>query len=160
MQPIIVDVSAFCASAVKAPMHPWGIQSGMQFKSLPPPDQSSSTARPPWSGTVVSASRVNGIVLQSPDSVQVRISDEQLRSVDYSCPHGSDSRDTQWGSQVVKLSCQAKLPMQSVRSPVDYINDLIAVNINPDDITDADVLKKNSLQELRKSPHPRTSSAG
>jgi hypothetical protein len=176
MEPIQVDSIAFCKSGANAPVHPWGIQLGMRFRVVPPPDQPSSTVNPPRSGTVISANR-SRIVLQLSDGLQVRISDEQLRSDNYSCPDGSNSRDPQWGCQVVQFSCQnkfktsdadvlasdaeiSKLGMQSVRTPLDYIKDLIEVEINPDLLTDADVLRTNSLQELRKASHQRTSSTG
>jgi hypothetical protein len=160
METIKVDPRAFCASAVDAPLHPWAIHTGMQFRAVPSPDQSSSTVDPQWLGTVVTASRKQGIVLQLADNTRVKISDEQLRSVNYSCPDGSDSRDEQWGCEVVKFSCQTTLGMQSVRSPLDYILDLIHVGVNPDLLIDADVLAKNSLQELRGASHQRASSDG
>jgi hypothetical protein len=97
METIKVDSIAFCASGVDAPLHPWAIHTAMQFRAVPPPDQSSSTVDPQGLGTVVSASRKHGIVLQLPDNTRVRISDEQLITVNYSCPDGSDSRDQQWG---------------------------------------------------------------
>jgi hypothetical protein len=155
-----LDSVAFCQAGVKALMHPWGIRSGMQFRAVPPPDQSGSTFDAQLVGTVVSSSRNTGIVLRLLDESQVRISDEQLRTANYSCPAGSDSRGEQWGDQVVKFSCQAALSMQSVRSPLDYIKDLIEVRIDPDLLTDAAVLQKNSLQGLRKASHQRGSSAG
>jgi hypothetical protein len=160
MEATNLDSIAFCEAGVNAPMHPWRIQAGMQFRAVPPPDLSVSTVDPLWSGLVVSSSRKNGIVLQLSDASQVRISDEQLRTENYSCPDGSDSRDEQWGDQVVKFSCQPKLGMQSVRSPLDYIKDLIEVRIDPDLLTDAHVLQRNSLQDLSKASNQCASSTG
>jgi hypothetical protein len=146
----VPDEDEFCASARDAPLHPLQLKRGMIISVTTPggelQGQRTGTVQHIYQSTGGLNIKWDGDDMPFDSMWPLNV--EQLKSVPYECD--SHSQSSGWGQTPIVFKSQSNCTMQCPWSPHEVLLDCLAVGIDMDQLTEGQILAKNSdsLQNL------------